>query len=308
MFYKKGVVYDWIKNIRGGGNLELTPQGFRLGFSSEWNFLQKFRKLFNGTLRHKSCNVRFGFTLAEVLITLGIIGVVVAMTMPALIARHQEKVWTTSYLRVYSILDNAYRRVQEEYGTFENWSGATITINSGDGKPDSSLSDRKKLYEYMIKPYIEINEAYLPKNDNWDNIGKYNCWPEKSFYLDKTPYSSNSNGEYRARPAVSLKSGECIVLAYFLGDFMVDINSKKGPNTLGKDQFIFSFDAVKKERIKPGYYQRWWTDTANYCDVKDSHGWHAGSSCGFWIVRYQNMDYLHLPFDEVKRRWRGGVW
>ena len=167
MFYKKGVVYDWIKNIRGGGNLELTPQGFRLGFSSEWNFLQKFRKLFNGTLRHKPCNVRFGFTLAEVLITLGIIGVVVAMTMPALIARHQEKVWTTSYLRVYSILDNAYRRVQEEYGTFENWSGATITINSGDGKPDSSLSDRKKLYEYMIKPYIEINEAYLPKNDNY---------------------------------------------------------------------------------------------------------------------------------------------
>ena len=308
MFYKKGVVYDWIKNIRGGGNLELTPQGFRLGFSREWNFLQKFRKLFNGTLRHKPCNVRFGFTLAEVLITLGIIGVVVAMTMPALIARHQEKVWTTSYLRVYSILDNAYRRVQEEYGTFENWSGATITINSGDGKPDSSLSDRKKLYEYMIKPYIEINEAYLPKNDNWNWVGSSNCWPETSYYLNKTPYGINTDREYINKPAVSLKSGECIVLSYFFGDFMVDINSKKGPNTLGKDQFAFSFDAVKKERIKPGYYQRWWTDTANYCDVKDSHGWHAGSSCGFWIVRYQNMDYLHLPFDEVKRRWRGGVW
>ena len=251
---------------------------------------------------------KHGFTLAEVLITLGIIGVVVAMTLPTLIARHQEKVWTTSYLRIYSILENAYRRVQEEYGTFENWSGATITINSGDGKPDSSLSDRKKLYEYMIKPYIEINESYLPKNNDWNNIGKYNCWPEKSFYLNKTPYGSNTDGTYRTHPAVSLKSGECIVLSYFLGDFMVDINSKKGPNTLGKDQFAFSFDAVKKERIKPGYYQRWWTDSANYCDVKDSHGWHAGSSCGFWIVRYQNMDYLHLPFEEVKKRWRGGVW
>ena len=35
---------------------------------------------------------KLGFTLAEVLITLGIIGVVVAMTLPTLIARHQEKV------------------------------------------------------------------------------------------------------------------------------------------------------------------------------------------------------------------------
>lgn len=32
----------------------------------------------------------FGFTLAEVLITLGIIGVVAALTMPSLIAEHQK--------------------------------------------------------------------------------------------------------------------------------------------------------------------------------------------------------------------------
>mgnify|MGYP000852951099 FL=1 len=292
MFYKKGVVYDWIKNIRGGGNLELTPQGFRR--------VEKInKKCYISDMKHH----KLGFTLAEVLITLGIIGVVVAMTLPTLIARHNEKVWTTSFLRVYSILENAYRRVQEEYGTYENWSGATITSDGG-----SSLSDRKKLYEYMIKPYIEINEAYLPKNNDWNNIGKYNCWPEKSFYLDKTPYSSNLNGEYRARPAVSLKSGECIVLAYSFGDFMVDINSKKGPNTFGKDQFAFSFDLFKRERIKPGMNSPWWTDTADYCDVQDPHGFYSGPSCGFWIARYHNMDYLHLPFEEVKKRWRGGVW
>ena len=297
LFYKKGVVYDWIKNIRGGGNLELTPQGF-CGVEN----LNK--KCYISDMKHH----KYGFTLAEVLITLGIIGVVVAMTMPTLIARHNEKVWTTSFLRVYSILDNAYRRVQEEYGTFENWSGATITISTGDGQPNSTLSERKNLYEYMIKPYVEVNQAYLPKNDNWNWVGSSNCWPETSYYLNKTPYGINTDREYINKPAVSLKSGECIVLSYFLGDFMVDINSKKGPNTLGKDQFAFSFDAVKKERIKPGYYQRWWTDTANYCDVKDPHGFYSGPSCGFWIVRYHNMDYLHLPFDEVKKRWRGGVW
>ena len=246
---------------------------------------------------------RYGFTLAEVLITLGIIGVVVAMTMPTLIARHKEKVWTTSFLRVYSILENAYRRVQEEYGTFEHWSGATITINPSDGQPDSTLSDRKKLYEYMIKPYIEVNEAFLPVTGDWSNIGayKYNCWPEESFYLDKNP--SYPNAQFRGMPAVSLKSGECIVLAYMWGDFMVDLNSKKGPNTLGKDQFIFSFDPMKKERIKPSYYRYRNPDVANYCDVNDAHGFTAGISCGYWILKYHNMDYLHLPFEEVENRW-----
>ena len=61
-----------------------------------------------------------GFTLAEVLITLGIIGIVAALTIPMLVARHQEKVWLTSFFRVYSTLNNAYKRVQEEYGTFDN--------------------------------------------------------------------------------------------------------------------------------------------------------------------------------------------
>ncbi len=37
-----------------------------------------------------------GFTLAEVLITLGIIGIVAAMTMPALIANYQKKVLVTN--------------------------------------------------------------------------------------------------------------------------------------------------------------------------------------------------------------------
>ena len=295
MFYKKGVVYDWIKNIRGGGNLALTPQGFRR--------VEKInKKCYISDMKHH----KLGFTLAEVLITLGIIGVVVAMTLPTLIARHQEKVWTTSFLRVYSILENAYRRVQEEYGTFDNW--GTFTATEGGNR--RSTVKAKDLYEYMIKPYVEVNEAYIPKDGNWDWIGSNSnkCWPEKSYYLDKSPYSSNANGEYKARPAVSLKSGECIVLGYGNGDFIVDLNSQKGPNTLGKDQFVFSFDYKQKERIKPGNYENWWTDRANYCDQSDAHGWIAGVSCGFWIARYHNMDYLHLPFDEVKKRWNGGVW
>ncbi len=61
------------------------------------------------------------FTLAEVLITLGIIGVVAAMTMPTLLAKYQEKVTVTRHKKAYSIISQAYLRAQEDYGTVDNW-------------------------------------------------------------------------------------------------------------------------------------------------------------------------------------------
>ena len=47
------------------------------------------------------------FTLAEVLITLGIIGIVAAMTIPTLIADYQEKVLVTKVKQGHSLLMNA---------------------------------------------------------------------------------------------------------------------------------------------------------------------------------------------------------
>ena len=54
-----------------------------------------------------------GFTLAEVLITLGIIGVVVAMTLPALIGKYQEKQWKVAYKRHIRGFSQAFLQLQE---------------------------------------------------------------------------------------------------------------------------------------------------------------------------------------------------
>ena len=52
--------------------------------------LQKTRNSLYGDMKHHY-RKRFAFTLAEVLITLGIIGIVAAMTMPVLIAKYRSK-------------------------------------------------------------------------------------------------------------------------------------------------------------------------------------------------------------------------
>ena len=59
----------------------------------------------------------FGFTLAEVLITLGIIGVVAALTLPNLIANYKNKEFATRAKRTYSLISQAIQRFQADNGS-----------------------------------------------------------------------------------------------------------------------------------------------------------------------------------------------
>ena len=62
------------------------------------------------------------FTLAEVLITLGIIGVIAAMTLPMLIADYQKKVVETKLKVFYATINNAFRMSQAEHGgVYSDW-------------------------------------------------------------------------------------------------------------------------------------------------------------------------------------------
>lgn len=61
------------------------------------------------------------FTLAEVLITLGIIGVIVAMTLPNLIGNYNKKVAETKLAKMYSILNQAILMSESENGSCKNW-------------------------------------------------------------------------------------------------------------------------------------------------------------------------------------------
>ena len=61
------------------------------------------------------------FTLAEVLITLGIIGVVAAMTLPALIQKHRNQVVETRLAKIYSVMNQAILRSEVDNGPKEYW-------------------------------------------------------------------------------------------------------------------------------------------------------------------------------------------
>lgn len=70
-----------------------------------------------------------GFTLAEVLITLGIIGVVAAMTLPGLIQNYQKKVTATKLKKFYSTMNQAIKLSEADNGDCDTWEYPTTIEN-----------------------------------------------------------------------------------------------------------------------------------------------------------------------------------
>ena len=66
-------------------------------------------------------NRKNGFTLAEVLITLVIIGVIAALTIPNLMQKYQEQTTVKKVQKFYSTLSNAYSLAVKENGSVKDW-------------------------------------------------------------------------------------------------------------------------------------------------------------------------------------------
>ena len=71
--------------------------------------------------RHKFKIYKNGFTLAEVLITLVIIGIVAAMTIPTAIAKYQKAETVNRLKQVFSQFNQAVRLSTSKYGDTSTW-------------------------------------------------------------------------------------------------------------------------------------------------------------------------------------------
>lgn len=104
------------------------------------------------------------FTMAEVLITLGVIGIVAAMTFPIMIKNYNYKVTETRLRKFYTSINQAVMLAEVKYGDkaswFEDLAGASI---DADGNPIEGSSQAEKWFK-----------KYLGANLNapfYDNLG-----------------------------------------------------------------------------------------------------------------------------------------
>jgi len=168
-----------------------------------------------------------GFTLAEVLITLGIIGVVASLTLPALIQNHQKRSLEVATQKFYSIMSQAVRQYMADEGVDDLRNTALSVDNYEDfASPEAIASIRNFVTKYLKvveECDHDANDCFAQKYKNW------------SGEMTEAQYFPNEY-YYRLRRDYVLADGSIIRIGYgWPFDIYVDVNGKKGPNRVGYD-------------------------------------------------------------------------
>ena len=175
----------------------------------------------------KICNISglknefFAFTLAEVLITLGIIGVVAAITMPSIVSNIQGMQYRSKVKKTYSALVQAVSLAKANYDVDLDTLETACVDGENDKLPstysvcalfNSTLSGAKYISETDPNHPKNYNKAYTSNGSSWS--------PTPDFY----------------HVGYQLADGSVVVfnLDFTIGGIYgyIDVNGKKGPNKL----------------------------------------------------------------------------
>lgn len=161
------------------------------------------------------------FTLAEVLVTLGIIGVVSAMTVPTLMQNHQRKTYVTQLHKVYNELQQAAL----QYMTERN------AINM----KEAGFTNQEAANKFIEDHFKIANNCGTDKSP---------CFAEMSDYKKLSGAEITTWGGCNStRAHYSLASGASLGICYrivgsdVISEIFVDVNGQKGPNIIGRDLF-----------------------------------------------------------------------
>ena len=225
------------------------------------------------------------FTLAEVLITLGIIGLVAAMTLPSLISNYQHKVLESQFNKAYSELSQVILKIHTD-------NGLELIPNNFSNK--YKLSDCLKEYYHIIKDCGNVNIntkgciKLSPTEDDIWNMEIYKSYNGKSInfgYLDDGVLITN-NGT-----TILFEQG---AQAASMGRFLigVDINGfTQKPNRFGHDVFVFEISPSGKLIPLGNPDAKWWG--TGVCDAVSNSSIN-GYSCTYKAIN--EPDYFkNLP-------------
>lgn len=176
----------------------------------------------------KSWKKRFAFTLAEVLITLGIIGVVASITIPTLMNNIQQAELKTSFKKAYSVASQAWQQVvTENPGTYiaqGGWSSCTGFGSNNDA--NDGRTDAFKAKMHVVQTCVNQTGCWATTYENNDILGFGTLIPSKFSWITN--------------------DGMCWACPWYPFDqstILIDTNCNKNPNKIGQDIFALLLGA-----------------------------------------------------------------
>ncbi len=223
---------------------------------------------------------RSGFTMAEILLSLTIIGVVAAITLPSLMANINERTWNTQRKALYARMSQAIAMMPQVggYGTLtEDESGSVTADTAAETFLTEGLSKVLKINNICASEHL----AHCGVPPSYTNLaGSAKAWPTKLGEMNDTFVNFSASYEWGSysysqtdtkAAAFETQNGETIALYYnpdcvadmgntevhysqekMCANFIYDLNGNKGPNTVGKDiGFISALYATDTVVVAP---------------------------------------------------------
>ncbi len=159
---------------------------------------------------------KLAFTLAEVLITLAIIGIVAALTIPTLVSKNEKKQLYTQFMKSYNTISNALNIAMVDFGDPSAW------VMSDDYIPTYLLPYLKNVNVCEAADDCFVSNYTDLKGNSMESI--------VSPILEANPY------------AIQLASGASIFKSPGSNELVIDTNGKKGPNVFSRDLFALSLN------------------------------------------------------------------
>ena len=210
-----------------------------------------------------------GFTLAEVLIALTIIGVIAALTVPALVQKTQKQEYVSALQKTYSTLSQASNMIIAEHGSpkgEDSWADSTEHIYQLFKKKLIGAKDCAAETGCFAQGYTIFDKS---RSSTWDTNGEY----RRMILADGSQimfYGADSSCE----SSWSSSNNSC-------GYIWADVNGEKKPNIIGRDIFNFS---IKETGLYPAGCD---TSDINMCTKKGA----TGKECACKVLREGAMNY-----------------
>ena len=163
----------------------ICTQKFNVGLKAQptlISVLPRRRSIVIQGLRHYSPR-RVAFTLAEVLITLGIIGVVAAMTLPVLTGHYRKSVVESRLKKFYSTMNQVILMSERDNGPKEYWDAQPKAYDIGeDGTVDKTQESKMiSWFNRYIKPYIVTLDTNVDINTSQGKVNIF--FPDGSLVI-----------------------------------------------------------------------------------------------------------------------------
>lgn len=194
------------------------------------------------------------FTLAEILIVIGIIGIIADMTIPTLMANIQKTQYVAALKKVYSTFNTALIQYVADEGCVGDFSCTGASDNSNLTYNGVTYPDRASRMGAILTNYVKAVHVCGTRVDvSPDNT----CFSPSTKYLS-TSSTLNLNtltdcgtGGYKFITADGMSVNvydSCATDRYLY----VDVNGLKRPNQLSRDVFVFNIDTTKNTaRFRP---------------------------------------------------------